>query len=62
MFLKEILSNEFFLNENFNGKINLNIGKLEKNPLFDSLNINANFAGQTIEISNSVFLIKKLQI
>ena len=60
MFIKEILSNEFFLNENFNGVINLNIGKLEKNPLFDSLNINANFAGQTIDLSNSVFSNKKI--
>ena len=60
MFIKEILSNEFFLNENFNGVINLNIEKLEKNPLFDSLNINANFVGQTIDLSNSVFLNKKI--
>tara|TARA_B100000123_G_scaffold162047_1_gene120003 strand:- start:270 stop:962 length:693 start_codon:yes stop_codon:yes gene_type:complete len=60
MFIKEILSNEFFLNENFNGLINLNIGKLEKNPLFDSLNINANFAGQTIDLSNSVLSNKKI--
>ena len=48
MFLKEILSSEFFLNENFNGIIKLNVEKLENNPLFDSLKINANFVGQTI--------------
>ena len=60
MFLKEILSNEFFLNENFNGKIKLNVDKLENNPLFESLKINADFTGQTIDFSNSVFLNKKI--
>ena len=49
-----------FLNENFNGIIKLNVEKLENNPLFDSLKINANFVGQTINFSNSVFLNKKI--
>jgi len=60
LFLTEILSTEFFLNENFNGMINLNIAKLEKNPLFESLNIRANFVGQTIDFSNSTFQNKKI--
>ena len=60
LFLKELLSNEFILNENFNGMINLDVKNLEKNPLFDSLNISANFIGQTIDFSNSVFLNKKI--
>ncbi len=60
LFLTEILSNEFFLNENFNGMINLNIAKLEKNPLFESLNMRANFVGQTIDFSNSTFQNKKI--
>ena len=59
-FLNEILSNEFFLNENFNGMIKLTIKKLEKNPLFESLNIKANFVGQTIDFSNSVFFNDKI--
>ena len=59
-FLKEILTNEFFLNENFNGAIKLNIDKLESNPLFDSLKINADFVGQNIDFSNSVFLNNKI--
>ena len=59
-FLKEILSNEFFLNENFNGVIKLSVDNLENHPLFDSLKINANFVGQTIDLSNSVFLNKKI--
>ena len=58
--LKEILTNEFFLNENFNGAIKLNIDKLESNPLFDSLKINVDFVGQTIDFSNSVFLNNKI--
>ena len=60
MFLKEVFSNEFFLNENFNGAIKLNVDKLENNPLFDSLKINADFVGQTIDFSNSVFLNNKI--
>ncbi len=60
LFLKEVLSNEFILNENFNGLINLDIKSLEKNPLFDSLSVSANFIGQTIDFSNSVFLNKKI--
>ena len=38
----------------------MDIKNLEKNPLFDSLNISANFIGQTIDFSNSVFLNKKI--
>ena len=60
MFLKEILSKEFFLNENFNGMISLDVNKLEKNPLFENLNIRANFVGQTIDFSNSIFFNKKI--
>ena len=57
---EKCMNSEFFLNQNFNGKINLNIGKLEKNPLFNSLDLNANFVGQTIDFSNSIFLNKKI--
>ncbi len=60
LFLKEILSKDFFLNENFNGKIKLIVNKLENNPLFNNLNINLNFKGQTLEFNNSVFLNKKI--
>ena len=58
--MKEILSKDFILNDNFNGKIQLNIKKLENNPLFDNLKINANFKGQTLELSNSVFFNDKI--
>ena len=60
LFLKEILSKDFILNDNFNGKIQLNIKKLENNPLFDNLKINANFKGQTLELSNSIFSNDKI--
>ena len=60
LFLKEILSKDFILNDNFNGKIQLNIKKLENNPLFDNLKINANFKGQTLELSNSIFFNDKI--
>ena len=58
--MKEILSKDFILNDNFNGKIQLNIKKLENNPLFDNLKINANFKGQTLELSNSIFFNDKI--
>ena len=59
-FFREIFSNNFILNENFNGKINFNIEKLEKNPLFNNLDINANFVGNTLDLSYSSFLNNKL--
>ena len=58
--LREILSNDFILNENFNGKINLNVKKLENNPFFDNLKMNINFKGQTLEFNNSTFLNDKI--
>tara|TARA_B100001057_G_scaffold121926_1_gene120764 strand:- start:156 stop:1724 length:1569 start_codon:yes stop_codon:yes gene_type:complete len=58
--LREILSNDFILNENFNGKINLNVKKLENNPFFDNLKMNINFKGQTLEFNNSTLLNDKI--
>ena len=58
--LKEILSRDFILNENFNGKINLDIKKLENNPFFNRLKVNANFKGRNLEFNNSVFLNDKI--
>ena len=60
LFFKEFISSDFILNENFNGKINLDILKLEKHPLFDNLNINANFVGQNIDFSSSIFHNEKI--
>ena len=60
LLLKEILTKDFFLNENFNGNVNLIIKNLENNPLFNNLNINLNFKGQTLEFNNSVFLNEKI--
>tara|TARA_A100001015_G_scaffold115477_1_gene128209 strand:+ start:127 stop:1695 length:1569 start_codon:yes stop_codon:yes gene_type:complete len=58
--LREILSRDFILNENFNGKINLNVKKLENNPFFNNLKMNINFKGQTLEFNNSTFLNDKI--
>ena len=60
VFLREILSNDFVLNENFNGKINFEIKNLEKNPLFNSVNLNANFVGKTLDLSYSSFINDKV--
>ena len=53
------MSNEYILNENFNGKINLNINKLENNPFFDKLKINANF-GSNSDLSFTSFINEKI--
>ncbi len=60
IFFKEFFSNDFILNENFNGKINFEIKKLDKNPLFKNLEINAKFIGQTLDLSYSRFLNDKI--
>ena len=60
LFLKEILSTDFLLNENFNGTMNLIVNNLENNPLFNNLNLNLNFKGQTLEFNNSIFLNEKI--
>ena len=60
LLLREILSKDFFLNENFNGNLNLIIKNLENNPLFNNSNINLNFKGQTLEFNNSVFFNEKI--
>ena len=60
IFLKEILSDDFILNENFNGKINFEVKKLEKNPLFNKLSLNANFVGKTLDLSYSSFINDKI--
>ncbi len=60
IFLKEFFSKDFILNENFNGKINLNIIKLENNPLFKKLKLNANFVGNNLDLSFTSFINKKI--
>ncbi len=60
IFMNEIFSNDFILNENFNGKIKFNVDKLEKNPLFNKLHISAKFIGETIDLSTTSFFNKKI--
>ncbi len=59
-FFKEILTKEFILNENFNGKINLDIKKLDKGRIFNTLKLHINFKGQTLEFNDSVFFNQKI--
>ncbi len=60
IFLREIFSHDFILNENFNGKVNFEVKRLEKNPLFDKLNLNANFVGKTLDLSYSSLINNKI--
>ena len=60
IFFGEIFSKDFFLNENFNGEIIIDIAKLKKNPLFDKVKLNANFIGQTLDLSKSELLNEKI--
>ena len=60
MFLKEILSEDFILNENFNGKIKFTVNKLDENPLFNSLDFNVNFIGNTLDLSSSTLNNEKI--
>ncbi len=57
---KEILSKDFALNENFNGNLKLHIKKLDKNPLFENIKINARFVGDVLDLSKSVFSNDKI--
>ena len=40
--------------------MNLIVNNLENNPLFNNLNLNLNFKGQTLEFNNSIFLNEKI--
>ena len=60
LFFKEILSEDFVLNENFNGNLKLDIKELDKNPLFKNIKINARFIGEVLDLSNTVLLNEKI--
>ncbi len=60
LFLKEILSKDFVLNENFNGNFDLDIKRLDKNPLFENIKIKARFVGEALDLSKSVFSNDKI--
>ena len=58
--LEEIFSNEFLLNENFNGKLAIKSNNLSNGSFFNEIIINSNYVGEKIELSNSKLFNKKI--
>jgi len=60
--LNEIFSQEFLLNENFNGRFTIQSSNLNNGGFFNEILINSNYVGEKIELSNSKLLNKKIGI
>ncbi len=58
--LNEIFSQEFLLNENFNGRLAIKSSNLNNGNFFNEILINSNYVGEKIELSNSKLLNKKI--
>jgi len=58
--IDEIFSQEFLLNENFNGKLTIKSDDLNNGSFFNEILINSNYVGEKIELSNSKLLNKKI--
>ena len=58
--LNEIFSQEFLLNENFNGKLAIKSKNLNNGSFFNEILINSNYVGEKIELSNSKLSNKKI--
>ena len=58
--LDEIFSQEFLLNENFNGRLAIKSDNLNNGSFFNEILINSNYVGEKIELSNSKLLNKKI--
>ena len=58
--LNEIFSQEFLLNENFNGRLVIQSNNLSNGNFFNEILINSNYVGEKIELSNSILLNKKI--
>ena len=58
--LDEIFSQEFLLNENFNGKLAIKSKSLNNGSFFNEILINSNYVGEKIELSNSKLVNKKV--
>ena len=58
--LDEIFSQEFLLNENFNGKLAVKSKNLNNGSFFNEILINSNYVGEKIELSNSKLSNKKI--
>ena len=57
---EEIFSQEFLLNENFNGRLVVESKNLNNGDFFNEIIINSNYVGEKIELSNSKLLNKKI--
>ncbi len=58
--LNEIFSQEFLLNENFNGRLAIETSNLSNGGFFNEILINSNYVGEKIELSNSKLFNKKI--
>ncbi len=58
--LNEIFSQEFLLNENFNGRLAIKSSNLSNGSFFNEISINSNYVGEKIELSNSKLSNKKI--
>ena len=58
--LDEIFSKEFLLNENFNGRFEIQSNNLSNGNFFNQILINSNFVGEKIELTNSHITNKKI--
>lgn len=59
-FFQEILSKNLLLNENFNGNIKIKSDNLINNPLFNEINLNISFVGNSINLNKSTLTNSKL--
>ena len=58
--LDEIFSEEFLLNENFNGRLTIKSDDLNNGGFFNKILIKSNYVGNKIELSNSKLINKKI--
>ncbi len=58
--LNEIFSQEFLLNENFNGRLTIKSNNLSNGGFFNKILIKLNYVGEKIELSNSKLINKKI--
>jgi len=60
IFFQQIISNEFVLNEVFNGRVKLFLKNLSNNNYFDQVTLNTNFISDEIDLSKSIFYNDKI--
>ena len=60
IFFQQIISNEFVLNEAFNGTLKLFLNNLSNNNFFDQVTLNTKFISDEIDLSKSIFYNNKI--